>query len=86
MGDLDTTFGVGGKVITDFSNSFDIGYSVAIQADGKIVLGGLVDSVSGGVNFGLARYNINGELDTTFGNGGKVITDFNNSFGNSVAI
>ena len=41
MGDLDTTFGIGGKVITDFSNN-DFCRSVAIQQDGKIILGCLL--------------------------------------------
>ena len=88
MGDLDTTFGIGGKVITDFSNNYDSGNSVAIQADGKIVLGGNVYKSVGNTDFALARYNTNGELDTTFGIGGNVITDFSNNYdsGNSVAI
>ena len=87
-GDLDTTFGLSGKVITDFSNGYDVGVSVAIQEDGKIVLGGFVFNSVSKSDFALARYNTNGELDTTFGNGGKVITDFsnNNDDGYSVAI
>jgi uncharacterized delta-60 repeat protein len=75
-GSLDTTFGIGGKVTTDFANGTDEGYSVAIQTDGKIILGG---TVYPGPNFGLARYNSDGTLDSTFGTGGKVTTDFANS-------
>ena len=39
-GDLDTTFGVGGKVLTDISGENDEGQDVALQPDGKIVVAG----------------------------------------------
>jgi uncharacterized delta-60 repeat protein len=69
-GSLDTTFGSGGKVLTDVGGP-DEAFSVALQADGKIVAAGMAGS-----DFAVARYNTNGTLDTTFGSGGKVITDF----------
>jgi len=37
-GDLDPTFGIGGKVTTDLRRSTDIANAVAIQADGKLVV------------------------------------------------
>jgi uncharacterized delta-60 repeat protein len=67
-GDLDPTFGTGGKAITDFGAS-EIGSSIAHQPDGKVV-------VAGGDNFALARYTGRGELDPTFDSDGKVTTDF----------
>ena len=67
-GDLDTTFGIGGKVDIDFT-----GHSTAIQSDGKIVVGGYVYPPTA---FALARYNTDGSLDASFGSGGKVVTDF----------
>src|SRR5262249_14014034 len=70
-GSLDTTFGSGGKVTTDFAGNYDQAYGVAIQSDGKIVAAG-----RGGFDFTLARYNSDGGLDTGFGSGGKVTTDF----------
>jgi len=79
-GTLDASFGIGGKVLTKFgaSNSFtDAANGVAVQADGKIVVAGVRAA-----DFGLARYNVNGSLDTSFGSGGKVTTDF---FGNEDA-
>src|SRR5262245_7042667 len=39
-GDLDSSFGSGGKVITDFAGGTDIGHAVAVQPDGKIVVVG----------------------------------------------
>ncbi len=73
-GDIDTTFGTGGRVTTDFGPYDDEANAVAIQADGKIVAAG----TTGGTDrdFALARYNTDGTLDTTFGTGGKVTTDF----------
>jgi len=73
-GDIDTTFGTGGRVTTDFGPYDDEANAVAIQADDKIVAAG----TTGGTDrdFALARYNTDGTLDTTFGTGGKVTTDF----------
>nr|MDZ8046441.1 DUF4347 domain-containing protein [Nostoc sp. DedQUE02] len=68
-GSLDTDFNITGKVTTDFGST-DIAYSVTVQADDKIILAG-----KRGNDFALARYNSNGSLDTSFGSGGKVITD-----------
>lgn len=75
-GSLDTTFGNGGKVVTSFGASTDRILTILVQDDGKIVVGGDSDrgTTTSGVDFALARYNTNGSLDTTFGNGGKVIT------------
>jgi uncharacterized delta-60 repeat protein len=71
-GTLDTTFSGDGKVITDFGNDkWDESQSVAVQADGKILVAGF----SAG-DFALARYNANGSLDTTFSGDGKLTTDF----------
>ncbi len=73
-GDLDPTFGKGGKVRTNFSGrSNDIANSLAIQPDGKIVTSGFID-VGAGLQLVLARYNPNGTLDATFGDQGRVIT------------
>ena len=76
-GALDSSFGTGGKVVTDFdANAVNEGaLAAAIQPDGKIIAAGYVSLTSPGPGFfALARYNTNGSLDTTFGNGGKVLT------------
>jgi uncharacterized delta-60 repeat protein len=73
-GSLDASFGAGGVVKTSFSNKSDVIAAAAIQADGKIVVGGW--STSGNDRtFALARYNANGTLDSSFGSGGKVTTN-----------
>ena len=72
-GSLDPAFGNGGKVTTDFGGFKDQVFAVAIQSDGKILA---VGSAAFSNRFGLARYNTDGSLDTGFGTGGKVSTEF----------
>lgn len=77
-GDLDLTFGNAGKVVTRIGNAFDFASAMAIQADGKIVAAGRTSDGpfnSDSNNFALARYNIDGSLDTSFGTAGKVVTN-----------
>jgi len=76
-GSLDTTFGTGGGLSIDFFGGDDRAFAVAIQPDGKIVVAGHATTASGGLDFGLARLNSNGTLDTSFGSGGKITADFN---------
>ncbi|MFI5172041.1 MAG: T9SS type A sorting domain-containing protein, partial [Chitinophagales bacterium] len=88
-GTLDNTFGLGGKVTTDFANKNDYAYSLALQPDGKfVVAGSSIQDISYVNNFALCRYNIDGTLDETFGIDGKVATEIGgiNSVGFSVAI
>jgi uncharacterized delta-60 repeat protein len=75
-GDLDPTFGTGGKVTTTFPGGLDTANDVAVQSDGKIVVAGWA-----GTDFALTRYNTDGTLDATFGAGGRVNTDFPNGLG-----
>jgi len=72
-GSLDNTFGTGGTVATNLGCANASGSSFAIQSDGKIVVGGYC-GIFPNYDFALTRYNINGTLDNTFGNGGSVIT------------
>jgi len=75
-GDLDTSFSFDGKVTTGFGiGSDDEAEAIAIQSDGKIVVGGDSDA-DGSDDFALARYNTDGSLDNSFGPGGVVLTDF----------
>jgi uncharacterized delta-60 repeat protein len=74
-GSLDTTFDGDGKVHADFSLGLDEARGVAIQTDGKIVAAGWA-TVAGSRDFAVARFNVDGSLDPTFGLGGKVTTDF----------
>jgi uncharacterized delta-60 repeat protein len=75
-GDLDPRFGHGGVAFTDFAQTEDYAYAVAVQADGKIVLSGQ-SGIYPDLHSAMARYNRNGHLDSTFGTGGKVTVTFN---------
>src|SRR5207253_888966 len=72
-GDLDPTFGNGGKVITDISGVDNLN-DIALQPDGKIVAAGAYHLSNGNAHIAHARYNSDGSLDTTFGTNGKVLT------------
>ncbi len=75
---LGGSVGATGVRTTDIQGTDDGGYALALQPDGRVVVGGYVVNVSGNKDFALVRYNYNGTLDTTFGGGtGKVVTDFN---------
>jgi uncharacterized delta-60 repeat protein/uncharacterized repeat protein (TIGR02543 family) len=77
-GTLDSSFGTGGKVITDSNGNGDYAYAVAIQEDGKIVVAGNGNNGQDR-DFILVRYNIDGSPDTDFGTDGIVFTDFGGS-------
>jgi uncharacterized delta-60 repeat protein len=72
-GSLDPSFGAGGYVETDFTSGA-FADALALQPDGKIVVAGIVVAGTGCQypcsQFTLARYNPDGSLDTTFGEGG----------------
>ena len=73
-GDLDPTFGHGGKVFTDLATfSTDGCRKVLIQPDGKILAVGRSER-SGQRNFALVRYTAGGSRDSRFGDGGVALT------------
>ena len=74
-GGPDASWGNSGVVLTDFAGSFDSLAALALQSDGKIVALGETATASA-YNFAAARYQVNGDLDGSFGVGGKVTTDF----------
>ena len=73
---LDTTFDTDGIVQTDMGSGFDYANSVAIQADGKIVVAGYARNPANSNYYDIAivRYNSDGSLDNTFDGDGKLIT------------
>jgi uncharacterized delta-60 repeat protein len=87
-GQRDVSFGVNGIRTTDFFGSWDFVHAIAVQPDGKIVAAGevkfspLVTLSSNYMSVGLARYHADGQLDLSFGEGGKVHTEFFDELGN----
>ncbi|MBA4015842.1 MAG: hypothetical protein C0483_01505 [Pirellula sp.] len=80
-GTLDTTFDADGKVTTNISGT-DAGAALALQADGKIVVGG---SAASGTDLAIARYTSAGALDTTFGTAGKATYSISTGLAESIS-
>jgi uncharacterized delta-60 repeat protein len=72
-GVLDSSFGTQGEVRTDFGGNMDFANRAILQPDGKIIAVGLSRTRDNSeYDAALARYNPDGSLDSTFGNGGLV--------------
>jgi len=74
-GTKDNTFGFFGYNVVDFQGGEDYGNALALAPDGKIVVAGEVWNGSDLV-WGVARFNTNGTLDTTFDGDGKQTYDW----------
>jgi uncharacterized delta-60 repeat protein len=86
-GRLDPTFGVGGKVTTDFAfGGSDQASALILQPDGKLVAAGSAIVVDEIFRFALARYRPDGSLDPTFGTGGRVVTEFGDRANRATAL
>jgi uncharacterized delta-60 repeat protein len=86
-GSFDQTFGNQGSVVAELDSGGDELTSVALQPDGKIVAAGCLIHDNFTVGFVVARFNADGSLDMTFGNGGKTVTTFNgNAEGNALVL
>ncbi len=72
----DASFGGDGTVFTNFSRYQDSATSLALQADGKIVVAGSATRITYGATFALARYEVDGSLDVSFSGDGKAVTRF----------
>ncbi len=70
-GSIDTTFGTAGIVTTSIGNQA-LAFDGTLQSDDKIVVGGTSDG-----DFVIARYNVDGSLDTSFDGDGFVLTSLN---------
>jgi uncharacterized delta-60 repeat protein len=95
-GALDASFGTGGIAIENYDgvNSDDECRSVAVQSDGKIVIGGSVDAFpnttgSNPIGLMLMRFTTNGALDPSFNGDGKTAANIawtDNDFGVAIAL
>jgi uncharacterized delta-60 repeat protein len=87
-GNPDSTFNGNGKQTADLGSDMQIGNSVAIQSNGKIVIAGYTLGETNNNDFAVARFNTDGSPDHTFDNDGILTTDFTSSddYAGSVAI
>jgi uncharacterized delta-60 repeat protein len=84
-GSLDNSFGNKGKVVTNFGPGDEVLTAVALQSDGKIAVAGITN-YSNFDNMALARYESNGTLDTSFGQGGKVTCKFEEPYSKAYSL
>ena len=75
----DNSFSGDSKAIFDFAGLSDSGASVLVQSDGKVIMSGNAALIAGSnyQEFAFVRFNYDGSLDTSFGNGGKTTFDIN---------
>ena len=82
-GKLDPGFGNGGVVVTSTApgTGGDFQNGLAVQPDGRIVVGGSSDmgAAAGGQQWRVSRYTRQGELDGSFGTGGTVTTSMSSA-------
>ncbi|HWB05333.1 MAG TPA: choice-of-anchor D domain-containing protein [Verrucomicrobiales bacterium] len=69
-GSRDFSFNGSGHVTTNVSSDIDFLQALSLQADGKVLLAGMLDIFSGSPEAVIVRYLIDGSLDTGFGKGG----------------
>lgn len=70
-GSLDQNFGSGGRVATAFTSDNDYIQALSVGSDGKIVAAGWLGEGGAFSHDAVARYEPDGSLDPTFGQGGK---------------
>ncbi len=85
----DTSFSGDGFITIGFGDGDDEANAVAVQTDGKIVVAGEVDD--GGLvtfddDFGAARLHVNGSLDNSFSNDGRVKIGLGKKFESAEAV
>jgi uncharacterized delta-60 repeat protein len=86
-GDLDPSFGTSGKTTLDYGNN-EAAFSLRVQSDGKLVLGGSDDSSKSlGTQAAVFRLSADGKRDTGFSGDGQALIDFGSqSVANAVAL
>lgn len=68
-GSIDKSFDFDGEQTTTFTGGSTLGSSIALQADGKILLAGTLER--GGDKYAITRYLPNGRLDSSFNGNGR---------------
>lgn len=69
---LDSSFGSAGEKVIGLSG---FARAIAVQPDGKILVAGSTGTGGDQPNFGVARLNVDGSIDLSFGTNGIVVTN-----------
>lgn len=87
-GSVDTTFGVDGWTSLTYDDASSYARAIAVKNDGKIVISGF--GLTGGNRFqiAVARFNVDGSADSSFGTNGKLAFNVGdwNDFSEAVAL
>ncbi len=85
-GNLDESFGAAGRLVAPTLLGDDDTDGFAIQADGRLLVAGPSSASPGGhpITLAIRRFNADGSVDTTFGDGGSVLDT--NTSGASVSL
>ena len=85
-GSLDPTFNLPQFAATNTaSGSFPKMQSIAVQSDGKIIVGGYFDRINGNTRINIARVNANGTFDATF-DAGNAVKNADGEFGTVASV
>lgn len=74
-GNLDNSFSADGKIIIAFGTGNDEAHAIALQKDGKILVGGFTEGANHETQFAVIRLTAQGNLDQTFNKTGKLSID-----------
>lgn len=85
-GAIDTSFGVSGRTLTEFSDGASIIFDLAIDSDNKIVAAGRVTTSCNGLDLAFAGYTASGSLDSAFSGDGKLTQDVYGGPDNALAV
>lgn len=85
-GDLDPAFGTGGVVTTPFTTTVGARANALVATlDGKYIIAAAIQDANPNLmeNVSLVCYNADGSVDSSFGIGGQVTTDFTGNSGSA---
>jgi uncharacterized delta-60 repeat protein len=88
VGAIDTSFGGNGIVVVPIGTGDDSGWAVAMQSDGKIVVGGDTYMGPGDFDHAVVRLTTTGSLDTSFNTTGIATANYGGgaAFGRGIAV
>lgn len=76
---IDSTFGINGRAAINLKVN-DTGLDLAIQSNGRIVLGGTSGAGFATNDFAICRFNADGSIDSTFGTNGVTLSEISSFF------
>jgi uncharacterized delta-60 repeat protein len=80
-GTLDSSFGAGGSVVSDFGHFHQQGRKISLDSQGRVVVAMSASATGSSFDYAAVRYLANGTLDTGFGSGGLATVDFGGLYG-----